>query len=116
MKLEQRKKKRGAYSGASHTVFDAVGKNGREYTIEQTLSGWEIEIHNADFFVASFSFSRLNEAKTAAVQIENGVFDPSKARKIRRGVTCFECGHTTPVTAATCFNCGTLKPWIDYRS
>lgn len=115
MELKQRQKKRGAYAGASKTIIDGKGANGREYTIEQTLKGWEVEIHNNDFFVASFIFDRLQKAKSAAIDIEAGIFDPQKARDVRRGVTCFQCGSPTNLKLPNCPNCGTLKPWIYYK-
>lgn len=112
MEFQIENKRRGAYAGASKRKYLAKGGCGREYEIDQTGSGWGVDVSNRDYFVMRVFFSQLKDAKAAVERIENGTLDWSTPKSVVRGVICFECGGKTLEHEHKCGHCGALKPWI----
>lgn len=109
-------KKRGAYAGASKRKYTCKGRSFREYEVEQNGQGWGVDVSNRDYFVMRVIFDKLQDAKLAVGNIENGCFDYSTAKRIVEGNVCFECGGKTPSHERACKHCGTLKPWLPHET
>ena len=110
MEFNVRVKKRGCYSGASRRFLEAVGDDGREYEIEQTLNGWECRVYRDGFPETGYVFHWAQSARKAAEAINTGSFDPETAHKVIKGAwNCHACNEPTTPKEAACVLCGHIK-------